>query len=1180
MSAVGTTPREAPAGAVGGKRGLTERAARLFDRGVRLRGQRYFVSGRVRLAETSPTSVRAMVVGNEIYQVEVRGTANGLDFNCSCPFFGEGKGPCKHAWAVLLEAEARGHLSGVQLPDPALAGGANGEGDAAGAALPVGPSRAVRTPSDWKALLDDLHARVAREGGPATGGDVTIGYVVDVPASVAKRSLVIEVEARAGRAGGAGGTGARLPLAALDLARLPDEGDRRVLALLTAALGATDEYGRASLAATPNLGPRFVLSDAAAPALLPAMCETGRCRVRTSAGAEATRPLVFDAGPSWALWLEVRADGATAWVLRGSLRRGSDAMELATPLAFLRAGIVLVDATRAARLDHGGAFHWVEVLRAHGRLTVPRAEEEELLERLFRFAHVPRLDLPPPLQLARVTAPPRPLLRVRASAAGALGGPRLRGEVSFRYGERTVASGAPGAFVADTAKRVLHERDLKGERAAMDWLAELGFRAARDGWDGELRLEIAPSRFAPSVRPLVEAGWEVEAEGKLHRAATDFALEVRSSGLDWFELHGGASFGGVKASLPRLLEAVRRRETTVVLDDGSVGLLPEAWLGKVGALAAAGEADGDHLRFARTQVGVLDALVAASPGARTDADFERLRAEIGAFEGIAPIEAGPGFEGTLRPYQKEGLGWLRFLERVGFGGCLADDMGLGKTIQVLALLAARRAEAEEAARAAARSEAPVESRRTAKKAPKKTAAKAAPAKGKAGAKPAAGARKTAVKGRARKAPPTALRVAAAEAPPLPPRPPALVVAPRSVLHNWQAESARFTPGLRVLVHAGADRLPPGEHFNGYDLVLTTYGTMRRDAAALAAVELEYVILDEAQTIKNAASESAKAARALRARHRLALSGTPVENHLGELWSLFEFLNPGMLGRASVFQAVAAGARGMGDDAVRPQLRRALRPFVLRRTKEQVARDLPAKTEQTLLCEMEGPQRAMYDELRDHFRRSLLGRLGEEGGLEAAKMQVLEALLRLRQAACHPGLIDPRRSGEPSAKLDVLMEQLEEVLDEGHKALVFSQFTSMLAIVRGHLDAAGVTYEYLDGQTRDRQARVERFQTDPKCGLFLISLKAGGLGLNLTAADYVFLLDPWWNPAVEAQAVDRAHRIGQTRPVFAYRLLCKDSVEEKVAELQARKKELADALFGEGGALLRDLQREDLELLLS
>jgi SNF2 family DNA or RNA helicase len=297
-----------------------------------------------------------------------------------------------------------------------------------------------------------------------------------------------------------------------------------------------------------------------------------------------------------------------------------------------------------------------------------------------------------------------------------------------------------------------------------------------------------------------------------------------------------------------------------------------------------------------------------------------------------------------------------------------------------------------------------------------------------------------------------------------------------------------------------------------------------------------------------------------------------------LWSLFEFLNPGMMGAASIFKLTPGGGAALDADS-RAILSRALRPFILRRTKEQVATELPEKLEQTLFCEMDEAQRKLYDELRDHYRTSLMERVMREG-INKSKIQVLEALLRLRQAACHPGLIDKSREKEPSAKLDALIDQLDQVIDENHKVLVFSQFTSLLSIVKLRLDAHGIPYEYLDGKTRDREARVNRFQTDPDCKLFLISLKAGGLGLNLTAAEYVYLLDPWWNPAVEAQAIDRAHRIGQTQRVFAYRLIARDTVEEKVLALQQTKRDLADAIINADNSLIGRLGKEDLELLLS
>jgi SNF2 family DNA or RNA helicase len=488
-----------------------------------------------------------------------------------------------------------------------------------------------------------------------------------------------------------------------------------------------------------------------------------------------------------------------------------------------------------------------------------------------------------------------------------------------------------------------------------------------------------------------------------------------------------------------------------------------------------------------------------------------LRRELASFDRIEPAHEPSHFVGSLRAYQREGLAWLGFLQRFGLGGCLADDMGLGKTVQVLALLAGR-----------------AEGRRN-----------------------VGGRRKRGVAGTS------------------------LVVAPRSVLHGWVDEAQRFTPRLRVLRYEGQGRAALRETFREFDLVVTTYGTLLRDAAFLSEQRFDYAILDEAQAIKTRASKTARAARGLRADHRLALTGTPIENHVGELASLLEFLNPGLLGRA---QGLAPLATSSDDPASLALLARALRPLLLRRTKAEVLPELPPKTEQTLFCDLSPGQRREYDELRRHYQASLAHRIDEQG-LARSKFHVLEALLRLRQAACHPALIDPRRARESSAKLELLFETLDEVLAEGHKALVFSQFTSFLARVRDGLDARNVPYAYLDGKTRDRKERIARFEQDAGCRVFLISLKAGGTGLNLTAADYVFLLDPWWNPAVEAQAIDRTHRIGQTRPVVAYRIVARGTVEEKILALQERKRSLADAILTNDSSLLRSLSADDLRLLL-
>jgi len=408
--------------------------------------------------------------------------------------------------------------------------------------------------------------------------------------------------------------------------------------------------------------------------------------------------------------------------------------------------------------------------------------------------------------------------------------------------------------------------------------------------------------------------------------------------------------------------------------------------------------------------------------------------------------------------------------------------------------------------------------------------------------------------------------------------PSLVVAPRSLMFNWKAESTRFAPRLRVLDHHGIERVRSTEHLSEYDLILTTYATLQRDLEYLKSVEFEYVILDEAQAVKNASSQSSRAVRSLHARHRLALSGTPIENHLGELWSLFDFLNPGMLGNARAFTRTFG--KKTAPLEVRQRLSRIVRPFILRRTKEMVLPDLPDKSEETLWVELSSKERKDYEELRDHYRDALLGQI-DRMGIAKSKFQILEALLRLRQAALHPGLIDKEKSGEGSAKLDALMSTLPLVVEEGHKVVVFSQFTSLLDIVESHLGRTNLRYVRLDGKSRDREGIVRKFQEDAEIPIFLVSLRAGGVGLNLTAADYVYLLDPWWNPAVEAQAIDRTHRIGQLRKVTATRIVATDTVEEKILELQSRKKMLADSIItADDSGILRKLEREDLEHLLS
>ncbi len=405
----------------------------------------------------------------------------------------------------------------------------------------------------------------------------------------------------------------------------------------------------------------------------------------------------------------------------------------------------------------------------------------------------------------------------------------------------------------------------------------------------------------------------------------------------------------------------------------------------------------------------------------------------------------------------------------------------------------------------------------------------------------------------------------------------LLVVPKSLLANWQREAARFTPELRVLEFIGAGRQKDASMFNGYDIVLTTYGTMLRDVEFLRSYRFHYVILDESQAIKNPLAKTARAARLLNADHRLVMTGTPVENTTFELWSQFAFVNPGLLGSLEFFKENFANPiESRGDPEAAAALRRLVYPFILRRTKAQVAPELPPRTERTLFVDLEPAQRKLYTRIRDRYRAELLG-LIDARGLNDARMKILEGLLRLRQACIYPALVEPAYRGE-SAKLAWLFETLETLRAEGHKALVYSQFVEVLKQVRAGLDERRIPYAYLDGQTRDRQDQVDRFQSDPGTPFFLLSLKAGGVGLNLTAADYVIHLDPWWNPAVEMQAADRAHRIGQDKPVFIYKVIARDTVEEKILQLQEKKRGLVEQLIVTEESFFKSLTREDVEVL--
>jgi non-specific serine/threonine protein kinase len=411
---------------------------------------------------------------------------------------------------------------------------------------------------------------------------------------------------------------------------------------------------------------------------------------------------------------------------------------------------------------------------------------------------------------------------------------------------------------------------------------------------------------------------------------------------------------------------------------------------------------------------------------------------------------------------------------------------------------------------------------------------------------------------------------------------AMVVCPTTLMFNWENEIKKFTPELTYHIHHGGERARNDQGLKEYDIIITTYGTLRSDIKLMVDIKFDYVVLDESQAIKNPASKVTRAACLLQAKHRLCMSGTPLQNNTFDIFAQMNFLNPGMLGSIEFFrQEFAVPIDKFGEQERKDHLRKLLFPFILRRTKEQVAKDLPEKTETILFCEMEDEQRKIYDAYRNDYRDKILGTI-EEQGIQKSQLTILQGLMKLRQICDSPSILNETdKYPNHSIKLEELAREITENIGD-HKALIFSQFLGMLALIRNKLKELDVKFEYFDGSTSaiERERAIQSFQNDHECRVFLISLKAGGVGLNLTAADYVYIVDPWWNPAVEQQAIDRTHRIGQTKNIFAYRMICKDTIEDKILQLQEKKRVLARDLIADDEGFVKALTRQDVEYLFS
>lgn len=719
---------------------------------------------------------------------------------------------------------------------------------------------------------------------------------------------------------------------------------------------------------------------------------------------------------------------------------------------------------------------------------------------------------------------------------------RLQAVLEFDYGTTRIRPGtdAPEPCFPDPADtRRYHLRDVAAEQQALGRLARAGFDRVDRGVGLDLDGPDAVFNFLAREFPRLEREWTVRIDAVLGQAIDRRCERIQPqfaatpSGEQWFDLAVTfASASGDRFSPADIQRLILSRQSHRRLSNGRIALLDTGAVEELQqVLQDCDPQQGNQgYRLASSQAGFVASTLAEAGGWALQAPAPWLQ-RMGVAGSRTPSHMPPlgPLETVLRPYQREGVAWIWSLRNNGFSGVLADEMGLGKTLQVLAALAALRP---------------------------------------ASATPPA-------------SPPSANSPRSPD-PANPEHPlPWLVVCPTSLVSNWEAEARRFAPHLRVLALQGPDRHAAFQTIPQADLVVTSYALVRRDAERYPAFAFDTVVLDEAQHIKNRQTQNAQAVKSVRSQHRLVLTGTPLENSVLDLWSLFDFLMPGFLGSARDFrERYEVPITRDADDTVQTRLARRLRPFVLRRLKRHVAADLPPRLDQVAYCDLAPAQADLYRQILEAGRREMLETAGASH-LPKQRMLVLTTLLRLRQVCCDPRLLDlpETESPPPSAKIELLDELLDEALDGGHRVLIFSQFTRLLGLVRERLTAAGLEFCYLDGSTQNRAAEVQRFQTSPSVPVFLISLKAGGVGLNLTAADTVLLLDPWWNPAVEAQAADRAHRIGQTRTVTSYRLIARGTVEEKMLRLQERKKRVFTSTLGDEEALMSTLDFSDLQALL-
>ncbi len=1090
---------------------LADALSTLSDRGLRrLLGARTFLRGldyeKRKVVEgvgVTKAAAQGKVKGSdpEPYEVTIRLGGEGITSHCTCPAFKKTGQHCKHVAALLITVrnQARAKLPRREAPPPAPAPAAQ--------TAPAESKSARRRDRRRRAQSQQLVVPPGLQPPPtpdASARSTGIGAWLTPEGALRVLDLEFRVHVRqGGLTVTVLDTDARLPLlpsAALGWQALAPTADREALRVLSRFESgnprhpAVDIRGEDAAELLPHLRDRRVLLE---PALMQLRfadeplkprfdlemvgSDTIVAKVTFEKPGNGRRFLLTSGG-----WFE----GAPGWHIdttEGIARAIDRRVAPAALRRFLRSSTIAEPASQLVSIITTG---------------LPRVAGEigaELPE-LSQVADV--VDLEPEFSFR---------------AIGSL--TELHATLSVSYGDTEFAIRADGISPPiiirppqEGQKRATCIRcDIVAQQAAVQKLLDLGLIPDESGEAFISQGENAIKFWSHSVGKLPK-NWAIyvpeDLVGTKVRSQPLLMNARVSSGVDWLSVKVSYESAGVGVERDEIVRCLREGKKYVKLSDNTYAPLDAArvqtMIDREVELIAATNRGG---KLPLSQAGRIQELLEHADKATTTAGVKQLFARLSSIDEIKAAKKPRGLKATLRPYQEQGLSWLRFIHEIGSGGVLADDMGLGKTVQTIALLLSLKQEKKSV---------PLRS---------------------------------------------------------------LIVAPTSVVTNWEREIERFGPSLTVALWHGSARREYETELENVNVIITSYALLRRDIELLKKLRLDYAILDEAQNIKNPISATAQAAKELRAERRLALTGTPIENRLSEIWSIFEFVSPGLLGPLQKFEERFARPIDQGDAKQATRLRATIHPFILRRTKIEVVKDLPPKHEVDKIVDLTPEQKAIYTQVLREVRAQVMGEV-ERVGLAKSQIHILAGLTKLRQAACDPRLLGlPREySHEDSGKLSALRELVDEVESGGHKVLIFSQFVSMLKLIRGALDEDNVPYEYLDGSTTDRQDRIEHFQQDPAVPVFLISLKAGGSGLNLTAADTVIHFDPWWNPAVEEQATDRAHRIGQNRVVTVYRLVAAGTIEEKILQLKQKKKDLVASVLSEDAGGAKRLTKSDIDEL--